>query len=110
MEHRNVPTRRGQAAFWGRVESLGPNGASQSGTWAAGPARRAPQCGGEGMGERLIRHPLIAVAIALLTLTVAGAAYAACGSCVPPPTCNCQPPSPPPPPSPPCCHQINFPG
>ena len=63
------------------------------------------------MGERLIRHPLIAVAIALLTLTVAGAAYAACGSCAPPPpTCNCQPPSPPPPPSPPCCHQINFPG
>jgi hypothetical protein len=63
------------------------------------------------MGERLIRHPLIAIALALLTLTVAGAAYAGCVSCAPaPPTCNCQPPSPPPPPSPPCCHQINFPG
>ena len=63
------------------------------------------------MGERLLRHPLIAIALALLTLTVAGAAYAACSSCAPaPPTCNCQPPSPPPPPSPPCCHQINFPG
>jgi hypothetical protein len=63
------------------------------------------------MGERLIRHPLIAVAVALLTLTVAGTAWAACNTgCPPPPTCNCVPPSPPPPPSPPCCHQINFPG
>jgi len=63
------------------------------------------------MGERLFRHPLIAIALALLTLSAAGAAYAACGSCAPPPpTCNCAPPSPPPPPSPPCCHQINFPG
>jgi hypothetical protein len=63
------------------------------------------------MGERLHRHPLIAIALALLTLTVAGAAWAGCSSCAPPPpTCNCAPPSPPPPPSPPCCHQINFPG
>jgi hypothetical protein len=63
------------------------------------------------MGERLFRHPLIAIGLALLTLSVAGAAYAACGSCTPPPPpCNCAPPSPPPPPSPPCCHQINFPG
>ena len=63
------------------------------------------------MGERLLRHPLIAIALALLTLTVAGAAYAGCSSCTPPPPpCNCRPPSPPPPPSPPCCHEINFPG
>ena len=63
------------------------------------------------MGERLMRHPLIAIALALLTLSLAGVAYAGCSSCTPPPPpCNCQPPSPPPPPSPPCCHQINFPG
>ena len=63
------------------------------------------------MGERLIRHPLIAVALGLLTLMAAGAAWAGCNAgCPPPPTCNCTPPSPPPPPSPPCCHQINFPG
>jgi hypothetical protein len=63
------------------------------------------------MGERLIRHPLIAVALGLLTLMAAGAAWAGCNTgCPPPPTCNCAPPSPPPPPSPPCCHQINFPG
>ncbi len=63
------------------------------------------------MGERLIRHPLIAIALALLTLSAAGAAWAGCNACTPPPpTCNCVPPSPPPPPSPPCCHQINFPG
>ena len=49
------------------------------------------------MGERLLRHPLIAIALALLTLSVAGAAWAGCSSCTPPP-------------SPPCCHQINFPG
>ncbi len=62
------------------------------------------------MGERLFRHPLIAIGLALLTLSVAGAAYAACNCAPPPPPCNCAPPSPPPPPSPPCCHQINFPG
>ena len=63
------------------------------------------------MGERLLRHPLIAIALALLTLTAAGAAWAAgCNCTPPPPPCNCSPPSPPPPPSQPCCHQINFPG
>ena len=68
------------------------------------------------MGERLLRHPLIAIALALLTLTAsATAAWAAGCGCKPPtpptpPSCNCTPPSPPSPPSPPCCHQINFPG
>ncbi|HEY5410591.1 MAG TPA: hypothetical protein VIJ94_07680 [Caulobacteraceae bacterium] len=62
------------------------------------------------MGERLLRHPLIAIALALLTLSVAGAAYAGCNCTPPPPPCNCAPPTPPPPPAPPCCHQINIPG
>src|SRR5665213_1418403 len=98
MQHRRVPTRRGQAAarglHWKRHARL-----SVPFRDAAARRRQAPERGEKAMGERLLRHPLIAIALALLTLSVAGAAYAGCNCTPPPPPCNCAPPTPPPPPA-----------
>jgi hypothetical protein len=58
------------------------------------------------MSSRSIRSWVMAIGLALLTLSGAGAASACCAP--PPPPCGCTPPSPPP--SPPCCHEINVPG